>query len=346
MQKPVRVLVVDDSAYIRKVVSQMLNKHPRIQVIGTARNGREALHQVEILSPDVVTLDLLMPDMDGLGFLRQQMARRPLPVVVVSIASEEGEKALEALELGALEFVQKPTALALSTVFEIEKDLQERVLTAASVPLARLNPGKMAGSTPLPVPAQRQGRVDAVVIGVSTGGPQALRQLLPQLPADFPVPLAMVVHMPAGYTSLFAERLNRYSALEVLEARDGLPMQPGRAILAPGGLHLRLRRNSKGQVVAMLEHNTQGKPHCPSVDVLFHSAADVYNGRTLAVVLTGMGNDGQEGAAWIKAQGGLVFAEHESSCVVYGMPRAVIEAGLADRIVPLDAFAEAILSVV
>ncbi len=343
----VRVLVVDDSAYIRKVVSQMLNKHPRIQVVGTARNGREALQQVAVLSPDVVTLDLLMPDMDGLDFLRRQMPRRPLPVVVVSIASEEGEKALEAMELGALEFVQKPTALALSTVFEIEHDLQQHVLAAASVSLSRLRPGRTSGSvTPLAVPEIRRGRVDAIVIGVSTGGPQALRYLIPLFPADFPVPIAIVLHMPAGYTGLFAERLNQYAALEVLEARDGLPMQPGRVILAAGGMHLRLRRNSRGAVVAALEHNSQRKPHCPSVDVLFRSAADVYDGKTLAVVLTGMGNDGEEGAAWVKAQGGLVFAEDESSCVVYGMPRAVSEAGLTDSVVPLEGMVEAILSVI
>ncbi len=344
MQTPVRVLVVDDSAYIRKVISQMLNKDRRIRVVGTARNGRDALRQAEILAPDVVTLDLLMPELDGLGFLREQMRRRPLPVVIVSIASEEGEKALAALELGALDFVQKPTALALSSVFEIERDLVQKVLSAASVRLENLP--AMRRSAPLSFSGERRGQVEAVVIGLSTGGPQALRYLLPQFPAGFPVPVAVVLHMPAGYTGLFAARLNEYAALEVLEACDDMPMQPGRVILAAGGLHLRLRRNSRGEVVAALDARPADKPHRPSVDVLFQSAAEVYGGKTLGVVMTGMGRDGQEGAAWIKAQGGMVFAEEERSCVVYGMPRAIVEAGLADRVVPLDGMAAAILSVV
>ncbi len=344
-QPMVRVLVVDDSAYIRKVVSQMLERHPAIQVVGTARNGRDALEKVARLSPDVVTLDLMMPELDGLGFLREQMKRNPLPVVVVSIASSHGQMAMQALDLGALDFVQKPTALALSSVFEIEKDLTEKVLAAASVSAERLPPVFAKTSvSPVPLGGAPRGRVDAVCLGLSTGGPQALRYLLPRLPAEFPVPIAVVLHMPPGYTASFAQRLDGQTALEVLEARDGMAMRAGRVILAAGGLHLTLRRSPEGEVVAHLDTYPADKPHRPSVDVLFHSAVNVYHDKLLAVVMTGMGSDGLDGAAWVKAQGGLVFAEAEASCVVYGMPRVVAEAGLADRVVPLDEMAKAILA--
>ncbi|GAB4520507.1 MAG: chemotaxis response regulator protein-glutamate methylesterase [Anaerolineales bacterium] len=350
LSNSVRVLVVDDSSYIRKVVSQMLSRHPAIQVVGTARNGRDALVKVSELSPDVVTLDLLMPELDGLGFLKEQMARRPLPVVIVSIASEGGQMAISAMELGALEFVQKPTALALSSVFDIERDLTEKVLTAASVaherlPVMRDHGAPAAAVLPLPVRGA-SGRVDAVVIGLSTGGPQALRHLLAQLPGDFPVPLAVVVHMPPGYTAAFAERLNQRSALEVLEAHEGLPMRPGRVLLAPGGLHLTLQRQPDDMVTVHLNSYPLDKPHRPSVDVLFQSAAEVYGDRILGVVMTGMGSDGRDGAAWIKAQGGIIFTEAEPSCVVYGMPRSVVEANLSDREVLLENMAAALLETV
>lgn len=343
---PIKVLVVDDSAYIRKVVSKMLNDDPGIEVVGTARNGRDALQQVERLNPDVVTLDLIMPEMDGVAFLREQMKRRPLPVVVVSIASEEGVKAVEAMEAGALEFVQKPTALANEQVFEIAHDLTSKVKIAASVSIDRL-PVQRAIAAEIRLPgAQYQGRFDAVVLGVSTGGPQALRHLLSQLPADFPIPLAIVLHMPIGYTAPFAQRLNALSPLEVLEAREGDEMRPGRVLLAPAGKHLLLKRRADGTVAAHLDIRPTDTLHRPSVDVLFHSAAEVYGSRVVGVVLTGMGNDGTAGAAWIKAQGGYIISEDPSTCVVYGMPRAVFEAGLSDHVVPLHDLARTLLEII
>lgn len=345
MQQLVRVLVVDDSAFLRKVVSQMLSRSPYIEVVATARDGAEALELVEKHCPDVVTLDLVMPGMDGVAFLKEQMRRRPVPVVVCSIAHESGELAMGALEAGAVDFVQKPTGLATEKVFEIADELIGKVKAAAEVRLSRVEAAAAVAGAPerstLPSPPAHS--VDIVVIGVSTGGPQALRHLIPQLPADLPVPIAMVLHMPVGYTEMYARRLNELSALEVVEARDGEPIRPGTAFLAPAGRHLCLARDAGSDVRVHLEMQPLDTPHRPAVDVLFRTAADVYGGRVLGLVLTGMGQDGLLGAAHIRAQGGRILTEAESSCVVYGMPRAVEEASLSNRSVPLDQMAAALL---
>lgn len=343
MNQIIRVLVVDDSAYVRKVISQMLGRSPFIEVVGTARDGVEALELVEKLRPDVVTLDLMMPRLDGVGFLRELMTSHPLPVVVCSIASEGGERALAALDAGAVEFVQKPTALATEKVFEIAAELVEKVKAAAAVPVKRLPLAATAVQPPLPPPPQRTWAVDAVVLGVSTGGPQALRFVLPRLPKDLPVPLLMVLHMPPGYTELYAQRLNDECELEVREAREGDEVRPGLALLAPGGRHLTVVGQAGAGVRAHLDARPFDLPHRPSVDVLFRSAAEVFGRRVLGIVMTGMGDDGKAGAAAIKARGGRIFTEAESSCVVYGMPRAVVEAGLSDRSVALEDLPAAIL---
>ena len=346
MQQPIRVLVVDDSAFLRKVVSQMLSRSDAIRVVATARDGEEALEMVEKHRPDVVTLDLMMPGMDGVGFLKEQMRRHPLPVVVCSIAHESGELALGALDAGAVDFVQKPTALATEKVFEIADELVAKVTAAAG---ARMQPVARA---PAPAPeVERPPRtgapvVDLVVIGISTGGPQALRQVIPQLPADFPVPVAMVLHMPIGYTEMYARRLDEISPLRVVEAREGDRIEPGTAFLAPAGRHLSFVRDADGSVRAHLDVHPTGTAHRPAVDVLFESAAAVFGSRVLGVVMTGMGQDGLLGAAHIKAQGGRILTEAESSCVVYGMPRAVDEASLSDRSVPLAGMAAAIMEAI
>lgn len=337
-----RVLVVDDSAYVRKVVTQMLSRSPLLEVVGTARDGREALDQVVDLQPDVITCDLIMPNLDGVGFVVEQMARKPLPIVIVSVASEAGELALNALDAGAVDFIQKPTALASERLLEISDELIGKVKTAAHARLRAL-PAPPLPRAPFVAPLMARGTFDAIVIGISTGGPQALRSMLPQLPADLPVPMAIVLHMPVGFTELYARKLDELSPLKVCEAADGMEMQPGTVLLAPAGRHLTLRRNDKGVVVAHLDVRPLDTPHRPSVDVLFQSAADVYHGRVLGIVMTGMGEDGREGAAWIKAKGGTIVTESEESCVVYGMPRAIVEAGLSDRSVGLDRMAEAIL---
>jgi len=335
----VRVLIVDDSAYVRKVIRQMLSRSPFLEIVGTARDGREALELAAELEPDVITCDLIMPELDGVGFIREQMVRHPIPIVVVSVASESGELVLAALDAGAVDFVQKPTALASDRLLEIADELIEKVKVAS-----RAHP--MVGHTaaaPARRPAAAAHAFDIVVIGISTGGPQALKMLIPKLPAELAVPIAIVLHMPVGYTELYARKLNEQSALTVLEAQGGELVIPGQVYLAPGGRHLTLRRNHAGRVVTYLDVRPLDTPYRPSVDSLFHSAADVYGSRVLGIVMTGMGSDGREGSAWIKAKGGTVLTESEASCVVYGMPRSIVEAGLSDGAVRLEQMADAVL---
>jgi two-component system chemotaxis response regulator CheB len=292
------------------------------------------------LHPDVVTCDLNMPIMDGVAFVQEQMKRQPVPIVIISIAAESGEQVLAALDAGAIDFVQKPTALATEKLMDIGEELVEKVKAAALAPRRALQPPPVERRR-VPRRAAR-GAFDIVVIGISTGGPQALKVLIPQLPADCPVPVAMVLHMPLGYTEMYARKLDEMSELHVVEAKGGEEVVPGMAFLAPAGRHLTFR-SAQNRVVTQLDVKPLDTPHRPSVDVLFHSAADVYGPRVLGVVMTGMGSDGREGAAWIKARGGSILTESEDSCVVYGMPRSVVEAGLSDDTVPLERLARAIM---
>jgi two-component system chemotaxis response regulator CheB len=337
----IRVLIVDDSAFVRKVLRQILTKSPFIDVVGVARDGVEAMEMIEQLQPDVVTLDLNMPRGDGLMFLHSQMRKRPLPILVVSMASKDGDQVLEALEAGAVDVIQKPTGLATDRLYEITNELVAKVKTAA---MARVHAPEAPSSPEVHIPSPpTTPKVDIVVIGISTGGPQALKYLIPRLPREFPVPIAIVLHMPIGYTQLFAHSLHEVSELDVLEATEGQRVQPGQVLLAPAGLHLSLTRQRDGAVLTHLDMQPLDTPHRPAVDVLFQSAADVFGERTLAIVMTGMGSDGTQGAAWVKARGGRVVAEAEESCVVYGMPRSVIEAGICDQIAPLGKMVQVIL---
>lgn len=347
MDKIIRVLVIDDSAYIRKVLKKMLSRSPFIEVVGTACDGEEALELVETLKPDIVTLDLIMPRMDGLTFLQIQMARTPIRVIIVSITSETSERALEALDFGAIDFIHKPTSLANERIFEISEELIAKVKMATSARL--ITPQKSVKQEEIPMvttPIISRKRVEVVVIGISTGGPQALRHLIPQLPSNFPVPIVMVLHMPVGYTQLYAQKLDEISALKVTEAKEGDELKPGTALLAPAGRHLTLTRHRNSTVVTHLDNKPSNTLHRPSVDVLFQSAAEVFNKRVLGVVMTGMGSDGKQGAAWIKSQGGIILTESEESCVVYGMPMSVVEAGLSDESVPLERMAQRISEIV
>lgn len=340
MNRPLRVVVVDDSAYIRKAITQMLTRDGSIEVVGTARDGAEGLEMVERLRPDVVTCDLIMPGADGVEFIRRQMAVRPVPIVIVSIAAESSERVLSGLDAGAIDFVQKPTALATEKVQDMAGELVAKVRLAAAASPARLRP---PAAVPPLEPAAFHNRFDIVLIGVSTGGPQGLRAVVPRLPADFPLPVAIVLHMPIGYTEAYARRLGESSAVTVAEAPDGQALRPGHVLIAPAGRHLTFQRNGSGEVVTRLGVRPLDTPHRPSVDVLFQSAAGVFGDRVLAVVMTGMGADGRDGAAWIKARGGTVLTEAEDTCVVYGMPRSVVEAGLSDEAVPLHQLTAAIL---
>jgi two-component system, chemotaxis family, protein-glutamate methylesterase/glutaminase len=335
MTPPIRVLVVDDSAFIRKVVRQMLSTSPDLAVVGIAGNGAEALAMVESLRPDVITLDLNMPGVDGVEFLRRQMAVRPIPVVVCSVTHETSEAAVAALELGAVDFVQKPTALATDLVYDLAGELVAKVKAAAVVDMNRVLHPAGLGRPPVAAPA-RATSADLIVVGVSTGGPQALRSVVPRLPHDFPVPIAVVLHMPVGYTTMYAQRLNSISEVDVVEVGQGEHIVPGRMFLAPAGQHLRIVRGPNRRLEAALAMEPAASAHRPSVDVLFESAAVVCGSRAIGVVLTGMGSDGLAGSRRIKAQGGRVVTEAASSCVVYGMPRTVEEAGLSDYVTALD----------
>ncbi len=337
----IRTVIVDDSAFVRKVVKQILSGSPFIEVVGSARNGEEALQIVAEQKPDVVTCDLLMPEMDGADFVRRQMARKPVPILVLTASPQDAALVLDALEAGAVDFIQKPTALATDELLLMRQELVQKVKDAAQAPAqALLVPQLAARASEIPAPSRKAANVDIVVLGISTGGPQALRYLVPQLPADFPVPMVMVLHIPVGYTALFAEKLNEISNLPVREAFEGCPVEPGQALLAPAGQHLSFKRTASGAVVAHLSSQPNTKPHRPSVDVLFQSAAEVYGRRVLAVVMTGMGDDGKEGASHVKARGGTVLTEAEKSCVIFGMPRSVVEAGLSDGEIPLGSMVE------
>jgi two-component system chemotaxis response regulator CheB len=341
MSSVTKVLVVDDSAYVRKVVTQMLSRSPFLEVVATARDGREALEIAADMQPDVITCDLNMPEMDGVAFVQAQMARRPIPIVIISVVNGAGEQVLSALDAGAIDFLQKPTALASDRLLEVADELIEKVKAAAAAPMNRpvVDPPR---ETLPPLVRPGTGAVDVVVLGISTGGPQALKVVIPQLPADLPVPVAIVLHMPPGYTELYAAKLNEVTRLEVKEAAEGDVLEAGLVLLAPAGRHMTFRRTGD-RVVCHLDLRPLDTLHRPAVDVLFKSAAEVYGARTLGVVMTGMGSDGREGAAWIKARGGRILTEAERSCVVYGMPRSVVEAGLSDDAVPLGRMAEAIL---
>lgn len=339
-----RVLVVDDSAYVRKVVKQMLARSPFIEVVGVARDGAEAIELAEELKPDVITCDLNMPLMDGVAFVTAQMARRPVPIIIISIAKEAGEQVLAALDAGAIDFLQKPTALATEKLLDISDELIDKVKAAAQSPMRHV-PAVAPTSRRVVthVPRLSIAAPDVIVIGASTGGPQALKQLIVELPAECPAPIAMVLHMPVGYTEMYARKLNEMSALTVVEAQGGEEVAAGLVFLAPAGRHLSFQRGTDGMVRTHVDFRPLDTVHRPSVDVLFHSAADVYGHKVLAVVLTGMGSDGREGAAWVKAKGGVVLTESEETCVVYGMPRAVAEAGLSDESVMLEQMAQAIM---
>ncbi len=335
----VRALVVDDSAFARKVVREVLTRSGQVEVVDVARDGLEALEKIAALAPDVVTLDLVMPGLDGLGVL-EALPRVGAPaVVVVSISGADSERGVAALQAGAFDLVAKPTALATDRLYELSDELVRKVVAAStarrSLPVPALVPRVAA-------PAAALG-TELVVVGTSTGGPQALTRLLAGLPAAMPVPVALALHIPAGYTDALARRLDDGSALRVEEARDGLPLEPGLAALAPGGLHLKIAREA-GRLVCRLDRRPVDAEHCPSVDVLFETAAEAAGAGVLGVVLTGMGDDGLRGAGRIRAAGGRLLVEAESSCIVYGMPRVVAEAGLAERQVELPEVAGAIVS--
>jgi two-component system chemotaxis response regulator CheB len=340
----IRVLVVDDSAFARKVIRQSLEAAADIEVVGIARDGLDALEKIAELKPDVVTLDLVMPQLDGLGVLAALPRRGPPKVIVVTTAEHDSGLGIAALEAGAVDLVHKPTALATDRLYELGRELIEKVHAAAQArptrpgPVNRSEPDWQAETSPRQAAPHA---TELVVVAASTGGPQALRILLRKLPADFLVPMAVVVHMPVGYTAAFAQRLDGECAIHVEEAESGTPFRPGVVLIARAGTHLKVAKRG-GALHALLDPFPSGTPHRPSADVLFSSAVVAVGRAVLGVVLTGMGNDGLQGSRDIVVAGGRVITEAESSCIVYGMPRAVEEAGLSTRAVTIQRVAAAI----
>jgi two-component system chemotaxis response regulator CheB len=330
----VRVLVVDDSAFARKVLREVLATSADVDVVGVARDGLEALEKIAALAPDVVTLDLVMPNLDGVGLMRELPQGAGPGVVVVSVSDEESELVVEALALGAFDFVRKPTALATDRLYELGGELVRKVVAAGRAAIARR--ARSAPPSPAPSPAPSAAPAALVVIGTSTGGPHALTTLVPALPPDL-APVAIALHIPAEYTPALAARLDRLSRVRVREAVDGMALARGTAVLARGGADLEIERDDGG-LVARVRHRRERTYH-PSVDALFESAARACGATLVGVVLTGMGDDGLAGARAIRKAGGRVLTEAASSVVVDGMPRSVREAGLSDGDVALDGLA-------
>jgi len=333
--RPIRVLVVDDSAFARKVLREALSRSALLEVVGVAHDGLEALEKIAELAPDVLTLDLVMPNLDGLGVLRALPPGGPR-VVVVSISDADSALGIEALQRGAVDLVHKPTALATERLYELSRELVEKVVGAAS---ARPRPAGPA--VPAASPTPHTSAVRLVAIGTSTGGPAALTRLLPALPRDLPAAVAVALHIPAGYTETLARRLDEMCPLRVFEASEGALLEPGSVAIARGGLHLRIA-DEGGALRTRLDLQPADAPFRPSVDVLLESAAAL--GRaTLGVILTGMGTDGLVGADLVRRAGGRVLTEAESSCVVYGMPRAVVEGGQSDGEATIEGMASEIV---
>ena len=333
----IRVLVVDDSALMRKLIPQMLEADSSIEVVGTAMDGTFCLKKIEELQPNVVTLDLQMPGMNGIDTLKEIMRRHPLPVIVVSSHSTEGASVtLKALGLGAFDFVTKPRD-ASSHMAETAAELIAKIKAAAGGKVVR--PAILSGvpARPEKISAAKSGPPPSklVAIGISTGGPQALEFLLAQLPPDFPGAIVVVQHMPEGFTEMFARRLDEVCSLRVKEAQSGDLLQAGRVLICPGSRHIKVKRMAMGDVV-VLNDDARVNGHRPSVDVLFASVAEEFGSHAVAALMTGMGDDGAEGLGAVKKAGGTTIAQSEESCVVFGMPKAAIERGYAMRVIALD----------
>lgn len=335
----IRVLVIDDSAFARKVIREVLSRDPAIEIVGIARDGLEGLEKIAELKPDVITLDLLMPDLDGLGVLRALPKESPPKAVVVSVSGSDSDLAIEALQCGAVELVTKPTPLPTDRLYDLSRDLVAKVKAAAVAKVKAESRAEAPNKPVVHVPVSSSQSTKLVVIGTSTGGPQALTQLFKALPAGLPVPLAIALHIPAGYTAPLAARLSGLGSVPVQEAVEGMELVSGQAVIAPGGMHLRVRERG-GRFFAHVSREPVETLHHPSVDVLFESAAESAREGALGVVLTGMGDDGMRGSGAIRRAGGRVLVESASSCVVYGMPRSVIEAGFANAEAPLDSISE------
>ncbi|MCW2277922.1 protein-glutamate methylesterase/protein-glutamine glutaminase [Heliophilum fasciatum] len=356
----IKVLVVDDSAFMRKVISDMLSSESDIVVVGTARNGQEALEKVKQLSPHVITLDVEMPVMDGLTTLERLMRESPVPVVMLSSLTKAGEVAtLQALQLGAVDFVAKPSGTISLDIHKVRDELITKLRVAASVkirtkstlhvtaPVAPTIAKTSQRPSVLPTAKMGERLEKLVLLGTSTGGPKALYEVIPRLPANLGAAVLVVQHMPPGFTRSLAERLNLSSALKVKEAQHDEPILPGVVYIAPGDYHLTVRVTGTSGGSSQMWINLNQEPavggHRPAVDVMMKSAASQFWSHMVGVILTGMGSDGTEGMKLIKQRSGRTIAEDASTCVVFGMPKVAIESGCVDRVVPLTDVADEIV---
>lgn len=334
----IRVLVVDDSAFSRVSIGRMLEADPFMRVVGHAINGEDGLKKLIELQPDVVTLDLEMPGMGGFGLLRLIVQNNPVPVIVVSSQSDR-QDVFKALDLGAIDFIAKPARARSSDLYAIQNDLIKKVTQAAQLSGEKIRRRLELEKEPAAGPRFPRRSTDykssALLIGCSTGGPPALHHLLSSLREKLPIPVVVTQHMPPGFTKSFAQRLNDYSVMDVIEAADGDQLLPGRILICPGSKNIELEQDG-GKVRARIVDPPENQIYTPSTNVLFKTGAAVYGAKTLGVVLTGMGNDGASGVEAIAKKGGRVLAEAEESCVVYGMPKEAIQTGLVEKVVPLS----------
>ncbi|MFN9196861.1 MAG: chemotaxis response regulator protein-glutamate methylesterase [Planctomycetaceae bacterium] len=351
MEDKLTVLIVDDSALYRQLVRNVLREVPGVEVLGAAKGGQEALDLAAQLDPDLLTLDVHMPDIDGIHVLRELKKRRARcrALMLSSLTANGAQVTTDALLEGAFDFIQKPSGANAETNRVLLRDALTDKITAFRASRARrriVSSTARPAETPLVPPSEEAAapgfRCEALVVATSTGGPVALREFRPGLPADLPVPVFVVQHMPAQYTRPLAERLNQVCPLEVLEAVDGIAAEAGSVYIAPGGKHLKLERRA-GKVRLKLTEDPPENGCRPAADYLFRSAAEIWPGRLMAVVLTGMGRDGMLGCRQIREQGGYILAQHADGCSVYGMPKAVIDEKLAHAVLPLDKLAPAIV---
>ena len=344
----IRVLVVDDSSVVRRFLTNAITADPALEVVGTAANGSIALQKIALLHPRVVTMDIEMPEMSGMQALAAIRRTNPtLPVIMVSTLTERGASAtLEALALGATDYVTKPSSLSSGGDADRDNFIRDLVVKLKGLGSRRSAVASRAAAPPVRVPIRPalrpNARIEVVAIGVSTGGPNALAELIPALPASFPVPVVIVQHMPPLFTKLLAERLAGKSAVGVREGSAGDPLAAGKVIIAPGNYHMIVERSTAGTKVRLNQDPPENSCR-PAVDVLFRSVSEIYGSGVLAVVMTGMGQDGLHGCEAVRARGGRVLAQDEKSSVVWGMPGFVAEAGLADEILPLNELATAIM---
>ena len=340
MSEKIRVLIVDDSSFFRHRISDILSAETDIEVVGFARNGLEAVQEVTKLNPDVVTMDVEMPVMDGITAVKRIMELHPSRILMFSNLTKEGAKeTLQALEAGAVDFLPKQAESKLGgMLFDTAGNKlvsQVRMVARSKLPYSSQPLESKISSSSVRRMQHPSAATKLIAIGASTGGPVALQQILTSLPSDFPIPIVMAVHMPASFTPAYAERLNACSAIRVKEASHGDLLQPGMALLAPGGKQMLVEAGRGGMFVSVVDSLPEQSYH-PSVDVLLGSAADAFQNSVLGIVLTGMGADGKQGARLLKSLGSTVWTQDEKSCVVYGMPQAVKKAGYSDRELPLS----------